>query len=286
MSPAALSRNHGTLDGIAGIRIHYRSWEIPEPRAALVIVHGLCDHSGRYDAFAESIAAAGCSTFALDLRGHGRSDGRRGHVRRFDIFLQELDRFRREVQGLVPPDCPIFLLGHSMGGLIALRYLQEFDGTFCGAIITSPWLGVRVPVASWKAALGRTLNRACPAFPFATGIRPDHLSRDPGIVAAYRDDPMVHRTITPRLFVECGIAVETARARKDRLRLPLLFLLAGTDHIVDTETALDFARSLPAADVTIRLFPDHYHELLNEEGRHAIWVEIGDWIHARLGRLP
>jgi len=104
-----LERNHGTFEGVGRLRLQYRSWEVPAPKAAVVFVHGFSDHSGRYESFAETLATFGVSTFAFDLRGHGQSDGRRGYVRRFEIYLQELDRFRQEVQGLVAGDCPLFL---------------------------------------------------------------------------------------------------------------------------------------------------------------------------------
>src|SRR5690606_16896350 len=124
---ATLTHSHGYFEGVRRLRLQYRTWEVPDARGAVVLIHGFSEHSGRYEGVAGHLAGFGLSTFALDLRGHGRSDGRRGHVPRFEVYLQELDRFRREVQGVVGPELPLFLLGHSMGGLIALRYLQEFE---------------------------------------------------------------------------------------------------------------------------------------------------------------
>src|SRR5690606_15951978 len=157
-----LERNHGTFEGVGRLRLQYRSWEVSAPKAAVVFVHGFSDHSGRYESFAETLATFGVSTFAFDLRGHGQSDGRRGYVRRFEIYLQELDHFRQEVQGLVAGDCPLFLVGHSMGGLIALRYLEEFESPFRDGIIVSPWLGTAMYVPRWKVVLATFLNRMLP----------------------------------------------------------------------------------------------------------------------------
>lgn len=284
MNGRALQLSHGYLEGVGGVRIHYRAWEVPSPRAALVVVHGLAEHGGRYDEFAEAMGGYGMSTYALDLRGHGSSEGRRGFVARFEIFLQDLDRFRREVQGLVDPSCPLFLVGQSMGGLVALRYLEEFESPFRGAAIVSPWLATAMPVPRWKVNIGSFLSHILPALPMAIGLNPRHLSHDAGVVEAYRADPLVHDTITPRLFTEVSSAMGLVLQRGDRLRIPLLFLLPEEDRIVDTERSVAFARSLPISDVTIRVLPGMYHEVLNELERHAVRAELRDWVVAHLRR--
>lgn len=281
MAPAELKRRDDTFRGGNGLRLAYRSWEHHDAHAGLVIVHGLSEHSGRYADFGEWLATRGVSTFAPDLRGHGRSEGRRGHVPRFDVFLEDVDRFRVEVDGLVHAGLPVFLLGQSMGGLIALRYLEEHAGRYRGGIIASPWLGTAMPVARWKVAAARALTRVLPALPFRHGIDPALLSHDPDIVEAYRADPLVHPTITPRTFLGAAAAMNIVLQRGDRIREPLLILLAGDDGIVDTGRALDFARSLTNPDITTSVYAGHYHELLNEPDRSRIYLEIHDWIMAR-----
>lgn len=281
-----MSESHGYLEGVGRVRLHYRAWEPPAPRAALLVVHGLSDHAERYAAFARGLNAVGIACFALDLRGHGASQGRRGHARRFAVFLQDLDRFRREVQGLVDPRCPLFLLGHSMGGLIALRYLQEYESGIGGAILISPWLATAVPVPRWKVLAANALNKLLPALPLRARIRSDHLSRDPAVCDAYRDDPLVHDTITPRLFTEVAHAMGLALHRGDNLRVPLLFLIAGNDLLVDAQRAQHFARSLPSHLVTTRVYPEAYHELLNEVNRREVVMEIREWLEARLAEPP
>ncbi len=282
MTTATIARNHGSCEGVRRLRLQYRSWEVPTPRAAVLLVHGFSEHGGRYESVGEYLAGLGLSSFALDLRGHGRSDGRRGHVPRFDIYLQELDRFRREVQGLVPPECPLFLLGHSMGGLIALRYLEEFEAPIRGGIIVSPWLATAMAVPHWKLLLVNVMNRALPSLPFPAGIRAEHLCHDPDVVAAYREDPLVHDTMTPRLFAEVSAAMGLVFQRSDRLRVPLLFLVAGDDRVVDAERALRFARSL-SGDVTVRAFAGRYHELLFEPDRGPALEELRRWLAEHLG---
>jgi lysophospholipase len=280
--PEMLRRGQGTLDGVGRMRLAYRTWEKPGARAALLVVHGLGEHSARYADFGERLASWGISTYALDLRGHGLSDGRRGHVPSFDVFLQEVDRFRREVEGLADFRVPVFLLGHSMGGLIALRYMEEYAGRFRGAIISSPWLATAMHVPRWKIAAANALSWILPALPLRHGLRERFLSRDPDIVQAYRDDPLVHGSITPRMFVEVSAAMGLALQRSDRLRQPLLFLIAGDDRIVDAGRTTRFARSIQAPDVSVRVFPEQYHELINELDRADVYRQVRDWIMARV----
>ena len=277
-----MKNSDGFLQGVGGLRLYYRAWEVPRARSTIAVVHGLGEHSARYEAFAQRMAAYSFSTFALDLRGHGLSEGRRGHVRRFENFFQDVDRFRREIQGVIDVGTPLFLLGHSMGGLIALRYLEEFDSPFRGGIIVSPWLATAMPVPRWKMTLANALNRILPAVPFNSGLDIDKISRDPAIVQAYRDDPLVHSYVTPRLFSEVSAAMGLVLQRSDRIRIPLLFLLAGDDHLTSTQRSESFARSLAVRDVTIETYEKAYHEVLNEPDHSAALHDLRSWIATRL----
>ena len=276
--PDLVQENHGYLEGVGRIRLHYRTWEVPDPEAGILVVHGLFEHSGRYQELGEYMASSRVSTFALDTRGHGASEGRRGHIRRFDVLLQDLDRFRREVQGLLPIGTPLFLLGHSMGGLVALRYLEEYDVAFAGAVITSPWLGTAYNAPRWKVLLGNIFNRILPAFPFTVQLKGEDLTHDPERAAAYENDPLMHSTITPRMFTELSGAIETAFRRGERISVPVLFLLAGSDTVVATDRSLAFARSLPSEGVSVEVLDGLRHEVLQEQGRAAVLSEIRDWV--------
>src|SRR5438105_10818256 len=187
-----MQETHGTIDSIDGLKLHYRSVEASNPRAALMIVHGLGEHSGRYVDFAETMTRFGFATFAYDQRGHGLSEGRRGHSARFELLLQDLERFRREVRGLTHASCPMFIVGHLFGGLVALRYLEEYESSVRGAIIVSPWLATAMPVPRWKTNLASLIGRVAPAMPFSASINAEHLSHDAAIVRSYREDPLVH----------------------------------------------------------------------------------------------
>lgn len=275
---------HGYLEGVGRLRLHYRAWEAGAPRSALLVIHGLAEHCGRYERFGLDMSAAGHSVYALDLRGHGDSDGRRGHVRRFDQLLQDVDRFRREVQGMVPPDLPLFLVGHSLGGLISLRYLEEYNAEFSGAVLSAPWLATALSVPQWKVALAQVLTRIAPSLPLRANVPAEYLSHDPVVVEAYGSDPLVHDRITPRMFTEISSAMGLVFQRADRIGVPLLFLLPGGDRITDTERTRALARSIQQVEVTVRLFPEGYHELFNEVDRSLVLSEVRAWLAGRLER--
>ncbi|HET9439327.1 MAG TPA: alpha/beta hydrolase [Longimicrobiales bacterium] len=271
----------GKFEGVGGLHLYYRSWEAAQATAAIIVVHGLSDHSGRFQQFGNRMAAAGINVFAFDLRGHGASEGRRGHSARFDYFIQDVERFRREVECLTDGALPLFILGHSMGGLITLRYIEEYDVALHGAVLTSPWLATGPSIPRWKIVGAGFLNKLLPSLPIDNGIDAEYLSHDPAIVAQYREDPLVHGKITPRLFMEASTAMGLVLSRSDRIRMPLLFLLAGDDQIVDTRKSEVFAKSLSATDVTISVLPNYYHEVLNDFDRGKALKQIREWIAGR-----
>ena len=272
----------GQVDAVGGLSLYYRGWEAESPEAALLVVHGLAEHGGRYADFGRAMALRGVSTYALDLRGHGLSDGRRGHVERFDLYLQDVDRFRRQVQGCISDGLPTFVLGHSMGGLITARYIEEYETSFRGAILTSPWLATAMPVPRWKVLLAGTLNKLLPALPIDAGVNEEYLSHDPQVVTRYREDPLVHGKITPRLYAESSMAMGLVMSRSERIRVPVLMLLAGDDRMVDTKRSETFAKSLKVADVTVQVLPGYYHEVLNDRDRTVTVATIREWISTHL----
>lgn len=275
-----LSRGEGVFEGVGGLRLRYRSWAPARPHAAVLVVHGLADHSGRYERLARELAGDGLATFALDLRGHGHSEGRRGHAPRFEVLLHEVERFRRRIQETEAGALPHFLFGHSMGGLIALRYLQEYRPPLRGAIVMSPWLRTAVAVPRWKLVLARILDRLLPALPIPAGIPAEELCGDAEIVAAYRSDPLVHGSITPRLFIEAGNEMELAFRHRDRIEAPILLLYGEADRIVDPVRIAEFGAGLDG-DATVHGFAGLRHELFNEPERRRVLETIREWVEKR-----
>ncbi len=279
---------HAYFTGSAGIRLHYRCWDVPSPRAVVMVAHGLGDHSGRYGELAQDLARAGLSTYALDHRGHGRSDGRRGHVRRFTRYIHDFEKFRRRVMGCVGLDTPLVMLGHSLGGVILIRYLQEYPAVPArGAILSAPALGVAMDVARWKAQLARVLYYGVPALPMSTGLQPVHLTHDKQIVDAYERDPLVHDRITPRLYGEMRREIEIAFDKAPRVRIPILMLVPSEDRITRPDQMQRFAAAVdrPQA-VQVVTFPGLYHEVLNEISRSSIVADLLGWIERRIEAGP
>lgn len=276
---------HAYFQGSGNIRLHYRCWDVASPRAVVVIAHGLGEHSGRYEELAQDFTRAGLCTYALDHRGHGRSDGRKGHVRRFIRYVHDLEKFRRRVVGAVGPDVPLVFLGHSLGGLILIRYLEEYPGVPTrGAVLSAPLLGLAVEIPRARERLARLLFYLVPALPMSTGLIPEHLSHDKHVVEAYRRDPLVHDRITPRLYGEIQREIKVANRKSGQLRQPLFFLVPSADRLVRADLVQQFAASLrDSGRVQVKTYAGLYHEVLNETTRSSTVADVLGWIERQIG---
>lgn len=245
------------------------------PRAALVLVHGFGDHSGRYAHVARWLAERGIAVYALDQRGHGRSPGPRGHVARFAQYLSDVVALRKLVSAEAPG--PQLLLGHSFGGLVVLRFLETVPGALAGAIVTSPFVAVAMPVPGWKVALVRALADLLPAAPLRMGVNLAHLSTDPAVARDAERDPLRHDIMSPRAYFESLAAQRALTIESGRIAVPVFFGLAGDDRIVSMPAARAFAESL-LADVTLKLYDGFFHEVLNERERERVFRDVESWL--------
>jgi alpha-beta hydrolase superfamily lysophospholipase len=245
------------------------------PWASVLLVHGLGEHSGRYERVGEQMAAAGLDVQAYDHRGNGGSGGRRGHVDRWEQYHDDLAE-RLDAVRVAAADRPVVLYGHSMGGLIVLGYLLEERPNPDLVVLSSP--GLDSTLASWKKALAPALSRIVPTFSLPNGVDGSTLSRDPGVAAKLGTDPIAAKASTVR-FVAEGLA-EQARVRRDYggLTLPTLVLHGLDDGLVPAQ-ASEILGTLP--NVERRTYPGLRHELHNEPEGPAIVGEIIDWIRAR-----
>lgn len=282
MSTAARERS-GELRAADGVPLHYRSWPADAERAVLLVSHGLGEHGGRYAALAEELAALGVTVHAIDHRGHGRSGGARGHAARFGELVRDFESFRAEVAARHPAETPVFLLGHSLGGLIAIRHLQTYpQDRWRGAILSAPLLGVAVQAPRWKTALSGALSRALPRLPFHNEIETSHLSTAPGYEEAYRADGLLHNTITPRMYTEMLAAIDAAFQRPDSIQVPLLVLAPTADRVVLPEAVARWAAACPG-EVEVRRYEGFQHESLNEKDRHRVVADVAEWLRTRIG---
>src|SRR5437660_2327149 len=268
-----------TLTAPDGTLLVYGMYEAAAPRAAILALHGWADHAGRWRDVGERLCAAGYSTYVLDLRGHGRSGGRRGHLARFSQLLGDLQAFRRMVRQRTT--VPQVLLGHSFGGLVVLRYLEtQPSDVVAGAAVTSPYRGLAFQPPAWKLAAGRLLADLWPTLAIPTGLRGEDLVRDPVAASQYDTDPLVHHRMTTGAWREIQWAQRAVAADARRIECPLLLLLAGEDRIVDAARARDFAGSL-TAEVDVRWYPEMYHELLLDPQRERVLDDITTYLRDR-----
>lgn len=274
----------GKLKSGDGLELFWRGWVPAEPVAVLLFVHGLAEHSGRYERTARHFVGRGLACYGFDLRGHGLSEGGRVHVDRFEDYLADLELVLALVRARHPA-LPLVLVGHSMGGTIVIsRLLARRDGVE-GAVVTSPLLGTHPkaePPAVIRAAAG-ILSRVWPRLLMATHLDAAGLSHDPAVVEAYEQDPLVSHKASPRWYTETMAAIARAHARAGSLEVPMLLMQSGADPLVDPEATRRWARAAPPELVEFVWWEGFYHEMFNELRRAEVYDRVDAWLAARLG---
>ena len=272
----------GGFSSTRGDRIFSQAW-MPSspPRAVLLLVHGLAEHSGRYEGFAEFFTAAGFAVHALDHPGHGKSDGRRGHIRRFSDFTDVLGVFVDEVRKQ-HPDLPIVLVGHSMGGLIASDFLIERQSDFAMAVLSGPAIKAHEEPPKFAIFMMRLLARLMPRLGViqldASGV-----SRDPDVVQKYINDPLVYSgKVSARLAVEMFKAMSRVVEGASSIRLPVLLLHGGADTLTAVSGSQVLHDAISTEDKQIVVYGGLYHEIFNEPERLDVMSEMRAWIDERL----
>lgn len=263
-----------------GITLHVADDELDDPRARIVIVHGYAEHLGRYDELAGRLAARGFECHRFDLRGHGHSGGVAAHVARFDDYLDDLTRVLDHVRASTSnaKPAPLLLLGHSLGGLIALSFVRARPEAVKALAVTSPFLRPGFEVPAVKRMLATVASVVMPTLPFSNTLDPLWLSNDAEIVAAYANDPLVQRTTTPRWFIEVQEAQQQLLAHASEVTIPLLMMLGEEDQIADHKLAAAAFASIGSADKTLRTFPGLRHEILNETTRDVVIEALLEWL--------
>ncbi len=266
----------------SGIRLYERRLAPEEPpRANVVIVHGYGDHCARYAWVMDRFRQAGIATYAYDQRGHGQSPGKRGFIPRFEDFLDDLDVFLAHIQpGLAA--APLFLMGHSMGGMVLARYAQTREIQARGLIFSSPFLAFSEEVPKFLIALGPLIAKVLPGLPVS---RVDNLglSRDPAIVEAAENDPLCyHGRVAAHTAGEFYRIIHAVESDTPRVTAPMLVLHGGADHIVSPSGSKMLHERAGAKDKALRLFPEGYHELFNDLEKEAFMDEVIGWIRARI----
>ena len=273
-----MNHTEGTFLGTGGLQLYYQSWQ-PDgvPGAVVAIVHGVGDHSGRYMNLVEPLLDQGYALYALDQRGHGRSPGKRGYINRWAEYrgdvracLQMIEQQQLEL--------PLFLFGHSMGGLVALDYGLHHPDGLTGLIASAPALGTS-GVSDILLALSRPLSRIWPAFALNSGLDIKGISRDPEAVKAYQVDPLVHSKGTARLATEVMDTIDRTQANAASFSLPLLIYHGSADRITPPHASRAFFEHVTVSDKKYISYDGGYHESHNDLHHAQTAKDVAVWLN-------
>ncbi|MDQ6806717.1 MAG: lysophospholipase [Actinomycetota bacterium] len=278
---SAPARSEGTFSGAGGLNIFWQSWLPPGPcRGVVVIAHGAGEHSGRYLHVADRLVGEGYAVYAIDHRGHGRSEGPRAYIDRMDNAVADLDtlvlRAAEEQSGV-----PVFLLGHSMGATVSLCYALRHQDRLRALALSGPLAALEAASPALRA-VARTLSVLTPRLP-VIAVDSSLVSRDPAVVQAYNADPLVHHGKLPaRTVAELGAAIESFPSRAPEITVPTLILYGTADGLCPTAGSVMLGQRIGAADLTVKSYPGLYHEILNEPERDQVMDDLCSWLEAHV----
>lgn len=267
-----------------GVQLPGRVWLAERPRGLVGVVHGIGEHSGRYAALAAELVKARFSVVSLDLPGHGEAPGPRGDFPSWDkVRDQLLPAMFTALRGMPgqPAELPHVILGHSMGGLLALDYVLAHPRTLSAAVISAPALKTSMP-PWWQITLANIARATTPSTGFPNGLDVAGISRIHEVVKAYQNDPRVHDRISPRLYFAFSEAQQRVMREARKLAVPTMLLQGMADRLVDPKGALEFAGSAPHGMVRLVTLKDTYHELFNDLGRELVIRDVVAWLDAAL----
>lgn len=268
-----------------GFEFYTQTWKSgrTKPKKVVVIQHGFGEHSGRYQNLIAALEKEKAAVYALDARGHGKTPGKRGHVSDFNLYAADLavliEKARSENKGV-----PIILFGHSMGALVAVlaalkpEIARELNGLILSSGAFKPALDT---VQAIKKAIGTALARFAPALTVPAGLDIKLISRDPNVVEAYANDPLVHGKISLKMGVDLFATGEALLEKASRLTLPVLVIHGDADGIAQVEGSRQFFQALSSKDKTLKIYPGFYHETINEPyaDRQQVLKDIVQWIN-------
>lgn len=277
-----VSAYDGRFPATGGLKLFYQSWTLhaAPTRGAVVLVHGIGEHSGAYGRVVERLVPAGLAVYGFDLRGHGRSPGPRGFVSSWDEYRQDLGAFVRFVQG-PHPDLPLFLVGHSMGGIIVLDYALRHPDGLTGVVAISPAIG-DIGVSPALMLVTRAISRVRPSFSRRTGLDVAAISRDPQAVEAYRADALVHDLATARLVAEMVRTAKWIQAHAPELSVPLLIQHGNADRIAHPNGSRRFVANVTVPDKELREYPGAFHQVHNDTCHEEVTGDLLAWLERHL----
>lgn len=272
---------HFSFQTSDGLTLFARQWLPPQNvRAVIVLVHGLGEHSGRYAHVATRLSKEDLAMMTFDLRGHGRSEGKRGDAPSFDAYMQDLGEFQKLVERRFET-APCFFYGHSMGGLLLLNYLIRNQPPIRGAVVSAA--GLHTPLTKQKAklALVKRLSGWFPQLALPSGLDANAISRDQEVVQRYKTDPLVHGWVTLRMAQATIPAIDFVFQHADEIKVPLLILHGTADQLTYPSGSEELAQRVPRAKLV--LFEGLAHELHNEPEKEQVFQTVLKWINDLIG---
>ena len=272
----SLSEREGRLRSVDGLQLYWRAWSPPAPKLTLAVTHGYFEHSGRYRALAEGMAGFGVATYAVDLRGHGQSEGARGHVDRWSQWVDDVGTFVDFVGDESAVE--VVPLGHSVGGAVLLSAVLAGRVKPRRLVACSPALRPALPVPAVKAGAAVLLSRVLPRLALDAGLDPGGISRRPEVVTAYAEDPLVFRKMTARTYTEWVANREAVLRDAGRIGVPFLASHGDADPIIAMAGTVELCERAAAARPELKIYPGARHEPHNDLGAEQVFADLASWL--------
>ena len=277
----SFSHEDGYLTTFDELKLYYEKWTVESPKSTIVVVPGFAEHSGRYHHIAEFFSKNGFNVYVLTNRGHGKSEGERAFVNNFDDFIKDLKQFVDFVKNDAKTE-KVFLLGHSMGGLIVLRYGIMYPDDLLGVISSGAALKVSANVSPIVKAMAGVLSTIMPKMKVKGSIDPHFLTHDKEIVAKYINDPYVFKFVTARLGAEMMSKGTDTLKNARKFMIPLLALAGEEDKLVDISGVKEFYEHAGSSDKKLIIYPGMYHEIFNELEKEKVFNDVIDWLNSHI----
>ncbi len=264
--------------------MHLKKIRSRKPKAQMLIIHGLGEHSARHYDLAEILANEGIEVWLPDLRGHGHSPGKRGHIKSFSVYIDDLKSLVATAGLIRSRQTPFLIFGHSMGGLIAIHLCLQLGQSLQALVLSSPMLNLASDLPLVVRLTSGLLSAVFPSLTISNRINPKNLSHDHNILEDYIKDPLVHDQISFRWLSQCLKATTRAFSSASTIKIPVLCQLAGNDKIVDPCPSQRFFEKITSKDKTLIVYPGYYHEIFKEtESRRMVAItDLIDWIGKRI----
>ena len=280
---AEARHEEGFLNSADHLRLYWQRFTPERARATVVVLHGGGDHCGRYPALTAALVRAGFQAALVDFRGHGQSDGRRWHVDGFSDYLHDVAAFVAKLSQDGIAGDRLFVVGHSMGGLVAALWAAGHGRLLSGLVLSSPYFGLAVRPPMAKVLAGKVVGRFVPWLPISAGLRMAQLTSDVELQRWTDRDPLYGRSTTPRWFEESNRAQLEALRRAGEIDVPLLVLAGGADEVADLSLARTFVAAAHSRDKRLVVYDGFRHEIFNEVRRQEPIGEAVAWLIAHAG---